>query len=605
VFHREQAEIYRDLLTGQSVVLSAPTSFGKSLIIDALVATYEFQTIVIIVPTIALIDETRRRLVRFRDRYKVVTHNSQSRDERTIFVLTQERAVDRDDLEDIDLLVIDEFYKLDPGKETENDRSSTLNHAFYKLNRQAKQLYLLGPNINEIPDGFGRRFKCVFKRTDYNTVVSQIHRVAWRPDRKKALVKLCGGLTDPTLIYCKSPRQTHEAAALLVDAGLGIHRPILSAAAAWIGREYHAGWSFVAALEHGVGLHHGGIPRALSQLNIALFNEGILPFLVCTSTLIEGVNTAAKNVIVYENKIATTKLDFFTFNNIKGRSGRMFQHFLGNGFIFDQEPEEELDFVDIPAFTQGENAPLGLLVQLEAEDLSPRSLQRLEGVSRQKELSLATIRRNAPLDPLDQIRLAIDIRKNARRWHSHLNWTTYPQWDQLQFACTLLYDYFVKKRRDGIASGRQLAFRLNRLRTSRTIREFIEDILQNDTQANGDPDGAVRIALDFQRKWAMFNFPRLLIALEAIQHEVFSALGLPPGRFGKYAADVESLFLPPELVGLDEYGLAIQLGLKLRSYLQLGQGMDPAIASVRTLQPERLGLTQFERFMLERVQSGL
>jgi hypothetical protein len=179
------------------------------------------------------------------------------------------------------------------------------------------------------------------------------------------------------------------------------------------------------------------------------------------------------------------------------------------------------------------------------------------------------------------------------------------QWDQLQFACTLLYDYFVKKRRDGIASGRQLAFRLNRLRTSRTIREFIEDILQNDTQANGDPDGAVRIALDFQRKWAMFNFPRLLIALEAIQHEVFSALGLPPGRFGKYAADVESLFLPPELVGLDEYGLAIQLGLKLRSYLQLGQGMDPAIASVRTLQPERLGLTQFERFMLERVQSGV
>jgi ATP-dependent helicase YprA (DUF1998 family) len=55
VFHREQAEVYRDLLIGQSVVLSAPTSFGKSVIIDALIATKEFSTIVIIVPTIALV----------------------------------------------------------------------------------------------------------------------------------------------------------------------------------------------------------------------------------------------------------------------------------------------------------------------------------------------------------------------------------------------------------------------------------------------------------------------------------------------------------------------------------------------------------------------
>jgi hypothetical protein len=317
------------------------------------------------------------------------------------------------------------------------------------------------------------------------------------------------------------------------------------------------------------------------------------------------VNTAAKNVIVYENKIATAKLDFFTFNNIKGRSGRMFQHFLGNVFIFDQEPQEQLDFIDIPVYTQGETAPLGLLLQLEDEDLTPRSLQRLEGVSRQRELSLSTIRRNAPLDPADQIRLAADLRKNAPLWHRLLSWTTYPHWDQLEFACTLVYNYFVKKRRDGVASGRQLAFRLSRLRTAGTIREFIEDILQNDTQAKSDPDGAVRIALDFQRKWATFSVPRLLVALEAIQREVFSELGLPPGRFGKYAADVENLFLPPELVGLDEYGLPIQLGTKLSPHLSLGQGMDYAIESVRALDLERLSLTQFERHLLNHVQSGL
>src|ERR1043165_8597336 len=39
IFHRAQAEVYRLLLDGQNVVLSAPTSFGKSLIVDAMIAS--------------------------------------------------------------------------------------------------------------------------------------------------------------------------------------------------------------------------------------------------------------------------------------------------------------------------------------------------------------------------------------------------------------------------------------------------------------------------------------------------------------------------------------------------------------------------------------
>ncbi len=39
VFHRVQAEIYHELLRGKNVILSAPTSFGKSIIIDAIIVT--------------------------------------------------------------------------------------------------------------------------------------------------------------------------------------------------------------------------------------------------------------------------------------------------------------------------------------------------------------------------------------------------------------------------------------------------------------------------------------------------------------------------------------------------------------------------------------
>jgi reverse gyrase len=51
VFTAKQAEVYRELMAGRSVVLSAPTSFGKSLIIDAVIASHKHRNIVVVVPT--------------------------------------------------------------------------------------------------------------------------------------------------------------------------------------------------------------------------------------------------------------------------------------------------------------------------------------------------------------------------------------------------------------------------------------------------------------------------------------------------------------------------------------------------------------------------
>ncbi|MEH3116372.1 MAG: DEAD/DEAH box helicase [Methylorubrum populi] len=141
VFHRVQAQVYWRLVDGENVILSAPTSFGKSLVIDALIASGKFRRVALVVPTIALIDETRKRLSRFGDAYKIVTHASQPADPKrgTIYVLTQERVIEREDLESLDLFIIDEFYKLDPSGGGA-DRAAILNHAFYKLLKTTRQL---------------------------------------------------------------------------------------------------------------------------------------------------------------------------------------------------------------------------------------------------------------------------------------------------------------------------------------------------------------------------------------------------------------------------------------------------------------------------------
>lgn len=388
-FHRVQAQVYRELLDGRNVVLSAPTSFGKSLIIDAMIATGKYNNVVVVVPTIALIDETRRRLSRFSDRFKVIAHPSRAPGERNVFVYTQERVVEGLGNQPVDFFVIDEFYKLHPG--ADDRRMSILNHAFHMLAGTGAQFYMLGPNINGIPSGFPEQFNCTFLSTDYRTVVSEITRIkAKGQQREEQLVQLMGELREPTLIYCSSPARVRKIAKLLVSRGIGRQQHEMTPAVKWISDNYHADWLFPQALSRGVGYHHGQLPRSLAQLTVRAFNDGQVHTLICTSTLIEGVNTRAKNVIVFDNKVARRKFDYFTFNNIVGRGGRMFKHFVGKVYVFDDPPQQDLPVIDIPAFTQSDRAPESLLVQLPEETWTDASRSRLEGVMTQN--LLPTIR---------------------------------------------------------------------------------------------------------------------------------------------------------------------------------------------------------------------
>ena len=52
--HVEQSRLLHDLLAGESVAVSAPTSFGKSFIVDAFIALKRPERVLIIVPTVAL-----------------------------------------------------------------------------------------------------------------------------------------------------------------------------------------------------------------------------------------------------------------------------------------------------------------------------------------------------------------------------------------------------------------------------------------------------------------------------------------------------------------------------------------------------------------------
>ena len=87
VLHREQSRILKRLLNNESIAISAPTSFGKSFIIDAFIAIKRPRNVVIIVPTISLADETRRRLYRkFSGEYRIITLSDEEISENNIFI---------------------------------------------------------------------------------------------------------------------------------------------------------------------------------------------------------------------------------------------------------------------------------------------------------------------------------------------------------------------------------------------------------------------------------------------------------------------------------------------------------------------------------------
>lgn len=605
VLHRAQAEIYRRLVDGESVILSAPTSFGKSKIIDAMIATGKFQNIAVIVPTLALIDETRRRLSDyFRNKYKIITQVTQEPATHNIFIFTAERVVAYPQLPQVDFFVIDEFYKIGAISEDE-PRTVALNQAFYRLHKGGGQFYMLGPNIRHIPDGLEGKFRCFFYSTLYSTVVSEVIPVFDWKDEIPRLISLVEDIEGQTLIYCRSPKRVNEVARALIESGAAGHGYGFDEAADWIAENYHPDWVFHAALKAGVGIHHGRLPRSLSQFSVAAFNDGRIKCLICTSTLIEGVNTKAKNVIILDNVIGGQKqrYDFFTFNNIKGRSGRMFHHFVGKVYVFHAPPQEELPFVDFPLFTQEMDAPESLLIQLEDEDLKPTSRQRLEEVFKQDYLPIDIIRANNGVAPSEQIDLAKTLYEMNYEQAANYFWHGIPNNSQIYSLCGLIWGKFVHtNRKAGVFSGKQLAYKTINLMYSHVLRDRIAAELLPGKYSAKTPDEAVERVLEFDRNWAGYELPRLVMTFSRIQEHVFRHKYQQSGDYSFFAMRLEALFKNPAAVALEEYGLPIQVTEKISKTIPLSDELDVALYELKLLTTEELGLSKFEEHLFRETQ---
>ena len=416
---------------------------------------------VLIVPTVALIDETRRRLTRrFRGQYKIVTQPTQPTGERTVYVLTQERFLDipAERFAGTDFFAIDEFDKLDSQL---HDERSGLRTRVSPAPRDGGPFYLLGPDVDDRrPE---RRDPTQFRSSGPATDSHSRDRVspggqAQPPGTRHRKVR---HPQRPDRLYACSPARAREIARWLLDGLAAGTAPSITPPAG--SAQLPPAAAVARAVRNGIGIHHGRMPRALAHHIVRLFNEGRLPWLIVTSTLIEGVNTIAKNMVIVDNRIGPRKLDFFTYSNIRGRSGRMFRQFVGKVIVYGEAPQRESRTVDVPAYSQ-DKAPLSLLIQLPWNELTAASRRRLQPCYQQQLVSVSTLRAASGIDPEAIVQMARTLHEDPQGWSGHLVWTGWPRYEHLLAACRFIFQLSGGQRRGGVASDVQLATRINLLR---------------------------------------------------------------------------------------------------------------------------------------------
>jgi hypothetical protein len=98
----------------------------------------------------------------------------------------------------------------------------------------------------------------------------------------------------------------------------------------------HPKYLMALTVKNGVAFHYGNIPTILRTAVEHAFVSGDLQYLVCTSTLLAGVNLPARNLFLCQpSRNKGTPLDSVDFWNLAGRAGRLKREFQGNIYMIN------------------------------------------------------------------------------------------------------------------------------------------------------------------------------------------------------------------------------------------------------------------------------
>lgn len=321
ILTKEQEECLT-ILKKENLFISAPTSFGKTFIALEYISRNlnRINNAVFVVPTIALMNELRKKcFTYFKDTYTLITSDSELEqyysESKKIIIVVPERINTRLfqkylDEHEIDFLVYDEIYKLNADSELNNNntRLIKMNYIYKYLIDRSLKILLLGPFIKNV--SFSRSNLEITKFiTNLNLVYNEIIY-------DENFKKYYGDPNDKRFIYFSSPNNIvkflKEKPAELPE--VKYDERIVD----WMAEHVHPDWYYVKYLKQGIGIHHGKTPIFLRKYIENEYSNGVIHTILCTSTLVEGINTPTNSLVVYDKPRGV-----FELNNLIGRVGRL------------------------------------------------------------------------------------------------------------------------------------------------------------------------------------------------------------------------------------------------------------------------------------------
>lgn len=389
IFTKDQKSIFDSFQKFRRIIVSAPTSFGKSKIITEIINHNDYSNLVIVLPTIALLNET---FIRFRknneisNKYNLVNSLKCPIKEKNILIFTPEKIdlfLDENPKLKIDFFVMDEIYKIQG-----DERSKIFTNSLYRLSKTNADFYLIGPYFDKFSVKFLEKTNSKFYKFDTEIVQKESIDLTKFKSKEKVLIgdveisnrkaetnlkNIIKNTNEQALVYVGDKRGVESKAKHIAKSLTEIDDK--SGLIDYLETTFSKDWSLVNCLKKGVAFHHAGIPKFIQTEIIDSFNNGEIRVVVCSPTIIEGVNTAAKQVMIYSNSKGKDPLTDFDIKNIYGRAGRFMQHFIGRSIALTTLPknheEKEIEFIFYDKDLENDE-----LIQVEKEDLFQKNLSK-------------------------------------------------------------------------------------------------------------------------------------------------------------------------------------------------------------------------------------
>lgn len=354
----------------ENIVVVAPTSYGKSELIVEKVLLNLNKKICILVPSKALLAQTKKRLINnekiFKHFKKIVTHPElySSADTNVLAVLTQERLqliLNKFPNDSFDLVLIDEAHNVFVDDEraillcqvllilkkrnrgvnfnffspfiynTDNLKIRHLTLSFHseKISEQLKteKFYIYYGNNRKTQNKGELNKKLVlfdqYLNTSFDLTVEQNYL-----DNYDFIIKNSG---KKNIIYINSPVKTENFSLRFIKKLPLLEKIKESPEYIAIKNYIHKDYYLLKCIERGVVYHHASMPDIIKLYVEKIFSEDKnFKYIITTSTLLEGVNIPADKMFLLDLYKGRSLFTSSMFKNLIGRVCRFKE-------IFDNE----------------------------------------------------------------------------------------------------------------------------------------------------------------------------------------------------------------------------------------------------------------------------